>query len=364
MQHGTPTGTQTTLALGQYTLFNFGKDRDNYEKAKLSVERNRQTMKEAERQVRFDVTSKFYELKTKQDLLDISKRTVTSAKAVVDLIRSRIAVGKAKENDLSSAEVDLLTAQNQFLGDETVYIQTLWALNTILGDGINHKYLVKAKIDFKKMKLTMEEALKIFQLNSPAMRDAKASLEGARIDYRLAQKNSLPLPTVTFSGITLGYAMGNTKSTQIRDTTGASTSGNLDVSAGLSFTIPLLGPTGFLGGRTRRAAEIAEEKAEIAMRLASNTTEISVRDIFTRFAQQEEQIQNAQKIYKDAGKIFESALAGLQGSANLNRLDLKDAITQLRTAEQNFTNLVLSHYGLKLQLSSTIGVDEFPEDKL
>ena len=364
MQHGAPTGTQTYLGLGQYTLFNFGKDRDTYEIAKMNMERSRQTMKEAERQIRFDVISKVYTLKTKQDLLDISKRTVDSAKAVVELVRSRIAVGKAKENDLSSADVDLLTAQNQLLGDETTYNQSLWDVNTILGDELNHKYLIKAKIDFKKMKMTMEEALKAFQDNAPAIRDAKLSLESARIAYRRAQKDSLPLPTVTFTGINLGYAMGTTKSTPIRDTTGGSTSGNFDIVTGLNFTIPLWGDGGFLGGRTRRAAEIAEEKAEIALRVASNASEYGIRSIYTQFSQQETSIENAQKIYRDTGKIFEAALHGLQGSANFNRLELKDAITQLRSAEQNYTNLVLSHYALKLSLASAIGVDEFPEDKL
>ena len=48
----------------------------------------------------------------------------------------------------------------------------------------------------------------------------------------------------------------------------------------------------------------------------------------------------------------------MQGSANLNRLDER-CHYPVRTAEQNFTNLVLSHYGLKLQLASAIGVDEF-----
>ncbi|MBI2606173.1 MAG: TolC family protein [Deltaproteobacteria bacterium] len=362
LNHGTP-ASRAALSLGEYTLYNFGKDRDAYQMAKLTAERSRQNIKEVERDVRFSVINAIYGLMTKQDLLDISQRSVDQAEAVYELIKSRIPLGKAQESDLASAEVDLLNAKNKLLEDETTYTQSTWALNNVLGDPIGHKYLIKAKIKFNKLKMKLEDAIRIYKETSPGVRDAKVALEQARITLRIAKKNFLPLPTVTFSGVTLGYDMGPRQSAKVRESTG-SPSGNLDVSASVNFTIPLTGDGGIFNGRARRAAEISEEQAEIALRVAGNSTEIAVRSAYTQIVQQESTIKNAEEIFRKAASVFDASLKTLQSGTGFDRLDLKDAISSLRSAEQNYTSAILAHYNQEIELAKLIGVDELPEDKL
>lgn len=176
----------------------------------------------------------------------------------------------------------------------------------------------------------------------------------------------MPLPSVVFSGITIGNNFGSRGTTTIRDTSSPVTgplSGNLDISASLNFTIPLVGSGGFLNERALRTAELAVDSSDLALRNASNNGEINARTQYINLVQLENQIDNNERIFKESLKVFENALQTVQAKAVTNRLDLRDAINQLRTAEQTYAASVLQHYSAKLALATVLGVDQFPGEK-
>jgi outer membrane protein TolC len=112
-----------------------------------------------------------------------------------------------------------------------------------------------------------------------------------------------------------------------------------------------------------RRAEIQEEQAELYLLQTANSLETNLRNLYQQIQVAEQQIQNNQTLFREANQVFENALKSLQESSSFNRLDLKDAITQLRNAEIQLTNAILQHYSLKLQIAELIGVDNFSEDK-
>ena len=360
LDRGAASGS-TQLNLGQYTIFNFGKDADLYNISKLEVERARQSIREIERQVRFDTIQAVFRFRTQQDLLDIAQRSTDSAQAIFDLIKSRVSLKRATETDMASAEVDLINAKNELISAQTAYSQAAWNLNYVLGDPINHSYRVKSAIKYIRFKMALDDILQIFKDNAPQVRDAKKFLEQAKLTEKIADKNSLPLPSVTFSGVSIGSTYGANGTAPIRNTTNG---GNLDISASLNFTIPIVGDGGFLNARTRRAAELNTEIAELNLRNAANQGEVIVRGQYVQLLQTETTIENNNRLFKQSLRVFEDTLIGLQSRNAINRLDLKDAISQLRHAEQQLTDSVLNHYSLKLQLAETIGVDRFPEENL
>jgi outer membrane protein TolC len=353
---------QPYVAMGEYTIFNFGRDKDVYEINQLAVKRARQVIKEAERSVRFDVIVKFYALKTQQDLLDVAERSVLQAEAIHQLIKSRLPLGKATQRDLSSADVDLLTAKNVLVQQESTYNQALWNLNVAVGDRVNTKYRAEGEIRYAKLRTTLEELLRLYKDNAPAIRDARLTYEVRQISQKLAEKNSLPLPVVTFSGITVGQTYGPKGTSPLRNTTAATESGNINVSGSLNFSLPLTGEGGLFGSRTRRAAEIAVESAEIDLRNSANNTEVLIRTYYQLLQQYFSQIGIFERIFKETSVVFESSLKLLSGGTNTSRLELRDAIAQLRGAEQSLTSAILSYYSIKLELAKAVGIDKFPED--
>lgn len=349
------------LNIGEYRLYNFGRDKDTYEIARNLVDRARQMLVESVRAVRIDVLTKLFTLKSKQDLLDVSQRSVDQAQAIMSLIQSRQSIGKATAEDLSSAGVDLLNAKNSLLLAETDYKQATWALNLVLGDPVSQAYDVDVQFSYKPIAVPVEELLKLYRDVSPQVRNARLTLDQSQIALRLAEKNVLPLPTVTLSGLTIGETYNHNGPSQVR-TTGANNSGNIDVGASLNFTIPLTGDGGLFGTRTIRQAEIAQETAEIGFWDALRQTDVQIRTQYAQILQLESQIKNNEKLLTESATVLEGAMKKFQHSTEINRLDLKNAIEQVRSAEQNFTGSIIQHISLKYSLAQLVGVDVLPGD--
>jgi outer membrane protein TolC len=376
-QHGFQSAG-VALNLGQYVVYNWGRDKDAYHIAELEVERARESIHEVERDVRYRVIQSVFNFKTQADLVDAAQRVVDSAEAVHELVRSRVTSGRATRADLASVSIDLLNARNILIQNQNAYNRALWDLNVVLGDPVGHRYRVKTEVRFIKFRMPLDEVLSIFRENSPAIKDARKGLEQSRAELRIAEKNRLPLPTIAFSGLTLGYNFfpngtqpNRSDSQQIPPILNNAAvgnyppqNGNFNFGAQLQFTIPLTGDGGFLGERKLRAAEINVDLAELNLRNAANLSETQAQDLYSQIIQIETTVDYNQRIFKQASEVFEASLAILQTRGTLNRLDIKNALEQLLTAETNLTSSVLNHYNLKLQLASLIGVDRFPEENL
>ncbi|MBI3543770.1 MAG: TolC family protein [Deltaproteobacteria bacterium] len=333
---------------------NFGRDRDTLKSAELEVDRSRESMHETERGVRFQVIQTVFNFKTRQDLLDVAQRSVESCESVLSLVRGR----KSSRADVASAEIDLLNARNILIQSQTAYSQALWDLNLVLGDPIGHPYRVKSEVKFIKFRMTLDDVLSVYRQNAPAIHDARKTYEQRQAELRIAEKNALPLPVLQFSGFNFGYNFTSVGTFPNRDP------GNVNFSLGLALSIPIIGDGGFLFQRALRQAEVRVEAAEVDLRNAANVNEVRARGLYTTLLQLEYAVDLNQRIFKQSSDVFEASLSALQNRSLYNRLDLKNALEQLRTAELALTSSVLDHYNAKLELANLIGVDRFPEENL
>ena len=198
--HGFPAGA-ISLNLGQYTLFNFWRDQIVYEQAKLNYERERERVGEVERQVRFQIITEYFRLKTEQEKLEAARRSVAISESIVNLVKSRVRIGKATESDVSSSNVDLLTAKSLFNDQERTVTTEQRNLNILLGDPVDSRYLLKSELQYVHLSIGYDDALKIYFDNSPSIKDQRLALKVGDYGLELAEKQRLPLPTVTVSGI-------------------------------------------------------------------------------------------------------------------------------------------------------------------
>ena len=77
-----------SLSLGSYTLFNFFRDRANYDIAKLSFEQAKLDYQQAIRSAKFQLISQYFQTKIAQEKLDAAQRSVLTAQAILELIDS------------------------------------------------------------------------------------------------------------------------------------------------------------------------------------------------------------------------------------------------------------------------------------
>ena len=356
--HGYPSST-ASLSLGSYTLYNFGKDSLTYEQAKLDWLRAKETYVETARSIKFKTISAFWSLKSALDKLDAATRSVELAQAIFDLQESRAALGKAAASDVSSSSVDLMNAKNLRDTLDTSAKNALWALNPLLGDPVGTPYEIDEQISFLPISLTEDMVYAVYLRESASMKTLKTTLKKAELALELEEKNKLPLPKITFSGITVSY---NNSYYGNRPDLYTSSSGttNLDVNASVSLTLPLLGSGGLFGGRTVELAQITRDQAELRLRDQGNRDKAAIYQVIQNIRQYEQTVNNNRESLKTSSEILEGVLQKIEKAENVSRLDLKDAIAQARQAEIALSESILAHLNYKTDLAQTIGVDYLP----
>jgi outer membrane protein TolC len=357
--HGYPTSA-ATLSLGSYTLFNFGKDQLLYEQAKLDWTRAKETSDEIIRNVKFQVIIAYWKLKTEMDKSEAAERSVEIAQTILDLLESRLPLGKAAKQAVNSSVLDLNNAinlRNQLKTNEKI---ALWALNPLLGDPVGLEYKITEQISFLPISLTEDIVYDVYLRESPSIKSSKKELKKASIALELEKLGRLPLPKVSFSGANLTAANSYyaTESDFYSTTTGNK---NFYVSGSVNLTLPLLGPGGLLGSRSVDQASIFYDQAVLRLNDTTNRDKAFIYQLIQNIRQAETAVENNRKSLQASSDVL-SALIKQLSTGSVSRLDLKDALQQTRTSELDLSESILNHLTYKTQLAQLIGVDYLPRN--
>lgn len=356
-QRGDPMAS-VGLNMGEYTVFNSFKDKMSFDIAKLGYEREKERMVETTRSVRSDVVEAYFRAKTEQDKLAAAKRSRKMAKALLRLVKSRARVGKASSSDASSAEVDVLSAQNrvnELVGSEQ---SARWQLNTLLRYRLDAKYQLSTRLRFRPLKLTTEAAMKSYTSSAPSILDATYGLKASETSLKLAKMNRLPLPTVSFSGIGIRYVRNDFGTTGLQTSTTGLDSGNIDLTASIYLSLPLVGPGGLFRQREVRQAYHYKEISRLSYLETKLRDESAIHSSILTTRQQEKSIRNLQNSLKNATKVL-NLLTKQMRRGRVSRLEVRDALEQARETELTLKDEILYHLSSKLQLGNLIGSDQF-----
>jgi len=358
--------TSLGISIGEYTLFNFGKDRNSWEGTRLGFERSEEAYYESRRGIRHGAINAYFGYHTAKEREGAAKRSVTISKALLELTKSRLRIGKATKVDVSSSTIDVITAKKAYLSARTATKSALWALNQVLGHKAGVRYRLITELKFVPVKVRKKWAIKKYMADSPAMKDASLSVKTAELALEMAELNRLPLPTVTISGLAVTYTNdyygSPTATANALSTTAGTSSGNIDVTASVSLTLPLYGPGGLFNNRSIRSTEIGLTLAENSFDQAKLGGIISMRTQVQGLKDQEEQISLQQEQLTAAAQVLNSMMVKMR-TKSVDRLELRDAITQARSAELDLADSILGHIGAKLSLAAELNMDKLPKDK-
>jgi outer membrane protein TolC len=357
--HGYPSSS-ATLALGSYTIFNFWRDWNVYEQAKLDWNRARETYTEFVRATRIQVVLTFFRCKTEQDKLEAAQRSVEISEAIAGLVKSRQRQGQANERDVSSSEVDVLNARNELNQRRTNAKSFFWTLNQLLGDPIDTQYVITEEIKFVPLRISPEQALRIYLEQSPSMKNAVRDLRKADLTVELEEKNRLPLPKISFSGVNVGYTNQYFGTRPDLYTNQAGTS-NFDIIASVNLVLPLTGPGGLFNSRRVEQTHISRELTEINYRDISARDQATIFQLISSIRQDEMSISNGKKAFESSSALLDSLFSQLSNKST-SRLEIRDAIKQARDSEIALAEATLSHLSNKLTLVQLMGVDRLEGD--
>ena len=353
-----------SLALGQYTLFNFFKDRANFDVAKLNYDRAKFRYQEQLRGSKFSLINLYFQTKIAQEKLEAAERSMAISQAVAELIDSRKKLGKATEDEQNSASVDLLNAKVAYSNERKNIDQISINLKTTLNATPDTEFKLTTEPPFVPVELDEKHFFDVYRTQSSAAREAELGLTVAEQNASLAEKSRLPLPTLSFSGITLNYSDGYAGGAAPTYTSTNSPGGMLEVAATLSLSIPIFGPNGFFNEKAVRGSYIAREQAEIAQKNAMMNGELTIRQKISTIKQLESQIKTLREALAKSSQLLNNTFKKAASNSVTDRLQLRDALLQARQTELSYLDSLLGHISEKNGLADFIGLERLPGDQL
>lgn len=346
--------SRLSIDIGQYTLFNFWRDQLAYEKSRLGFDRAKERYAELDRNTRFNIIRTYFLLWTTQEKLDAAKRSYMVASAILDLVNSQVRLGKAGQNEISSASVDKLFAATQVNEIQSFVVQTQRQLALLLGDPVDTQYKLSSAIKYAQIQLSEKQIVDTIERTSPQVRDAKLLTRTSQIDLEIAEKTRLPIPTISLSGISIGMTNQLYGSKSYTTSTATYNPGAIDIAAAVTLSLPLYGEGGFMNKRGISRARIARDVAETTYIQTFSQLKADALSTLFQIKQLEESIKNQKETAETNEKVLNQFFSNAS-KAKVSRLELRDALNQARAAQLQVLDSILNHLNQKLTLADTVG---------
>jgi outer membrane protein TolC len=352
----TPGGT-LGLSLGDYTVFNWGKDYAVYLNNKENYERTKQIYSESKRDLKLDLIAKYFELVSTKMIEKIRQDQLRHASFVYRLNKEKITIGKTSQQDYYQARSEYLKAQNDYheakmqsdILDENMSFK--------IADEVGTKYILSEQLEYKRIKLSLEDALDFARKQNPTLLNSKTTIHNAERNLDIAHKENLPLPkfTVNLGAYNKNFGVA-TNSTKYTTTNG---NGNIELVASINATWDLTGEDGLFNNTKLSKSRMNRDISMYELKKNIHYAESMVRETYKNILNYQNQLMILEARIPSVQKTFDTVLENyLSGKARYN--DFHIALIDLSETKIALETVRYNHLKEKITLSKMLGIEDFP----
>ena len=352
----TPTGA-LGLSLGDYTVFNWGKDYAIYLNKKSLYSRKKQVFDESKRELKLELIGTYFNLLATKQIQKIRQDQLRHASYIYRLNKEKIAVGKTSKQDYYLARSEYLKAQNDYHEAKSSADVADENMAFLITDEIGTKYVLNEELDYKRIKITLDDSLALSAKNNPTILNNKTTVENAERSYDVALKENMPLPkfTVNLGAYNKNFGPG------INSTTYETVSGsrNVELVASLNATWSLTGEDGFLNSNKLSIGRIGKEIAFKELEKNSHFSQSFIRQTYLSILSLQNQIIVLEARIPSLQKAFDTILENyINGKTKY--YDFHLILDELTTVKVLYQQKKLQHLQEKLDLAKVTGIEDFP----
>lgn len=349
------------LSLGEYTLFNWGKDYAQYRNTVDLLNREKGVYSESTKNQKLDLILSYFTLLNQKNLERIFQDELRHASFIYRLNKEKITVGKTSQQDYYQARNDYLKAQEDYQNAKLKTQDMEEEMAFTIVDNVGTRYVLTEALEYKKIKMSLDEALGLVSKQSPDFLTKKILKNNAERNYDIAQKENLPLPKISLN---LG-AYNKTFDKNINHTLFETQNGNgnLELVASINATWDLVGDNGFLNSQKLARSRVALELSKIDEERTKHSLNSQITSLYkSLFSMQNQMLVFDAKLptsQKNFDLILENYLNGKTKYA-----DFHLALFDLIETKLNFENLKLMHLTQKITFLKLLGLEDFPGENL
>ncbi|MBF0314794.1 MAG: TolC family protein [Oligoflexia bacterium] len=356
------------MEIKEFNLFNWGKDHLNYENRRDQITREDRSLFEERINLRYRLIRLYFDyVKVKREE-EITKEYVRRSTFLYRSNREKAALGRASGQQFYQARNQYLKSQQEYNQARIERKAKEKELSLVTGDAPETMYRPIDLLQFKELKISLEESLRLYSSHNFLVKDKSAAVVQAQRSYELALKENLPLPRFSLNlGSYLHTFDKNSSQTGLTTVnieedhsfTGAPGGKNVEIRASIDLVWNIFGEKGAFNNRERMAAYYKKIIANIEYDSAKNWAENGIRREFQEIIELEEQVKIMGPLATSARKQYEQTLDNYLGS-RASFLEIKDALTNIRDQEILLERVRYNHLLAKLELAKIIGLEDFP----
>lgn len=344
----------------EYTVFNWGRDYLTYLNQKATFEREKQSLTEQRRLLRFQIIDQYFNTKRLQKIRRIKRSQLRHTSFMYRLNKEKLALKKINKQQLFQAKGEFLRAHKEFQDANAETAQAEEQLAQLVGDGLETNYTLTNEIKVKPFTLGKNESINFAKVKAPILRQARVELQNSNRDYERTRKENLPLPRFT---VRLG-AYRNSFSTAGNQETVTATNGtrNVEVAASINMTWRLFGSGGLFNSRNLERSYFNKRISEIRFSEARREITTNVNVFHKRIKFIEKEVEATKRQRDNNRNTFDITLDRyISGKTDFPNMKL--VLDGLIHAEMNYENAKYEHMSEKLNLANFVGIDDFPGEK-
>lgn len=356
LHSNSPTGS-LGLTLGDYTVFNWGKDYAVYLNQKNTYERSKQTLNESKRELKQDLVFEYFNLLSKKKIEKIRQDQLRQTSFIYRLNKEKITVGKTSSQDYYLSRSEYLKSQNDFHESK---IQTDVAdenLAFFIADPVGSKYISTEELNYKKINITLEELFDLAQRNNPQILNARLYKENATRDYDNAIKDNMPLPKLSINLGAYNQRFGPNDNSFRYNT--YNNGGDVELVATINTTWALTGEDGLFNSNKLAKTRIQNEISTRQLEKSSHFAQSYVRETYKKTLSLQNQLLILEARLSSMQKTFDTVLENYL-SGRSRYYDYSLSLLELTNTKIEFELTKLEHLRSKIQLAKYAGIEDFP----
>lgn len=352
----TPTGA-LGLSLGDYTVFNWGKDYALYLNTKSTYQRNKEIFDETKRELRLDLIGNYFFLMSTTNIEKIRQDQLRQASFLYRLNKEKITIGKTSKQEYYLARSEYLKAQNDYHQAKITSDLANENLAYLITDEIGTKYVLNEALDYRRIKITLDESLNISAKNNPTLLSNKTTIDNTQRSYDVALKENMPLPKFTVNLGAYNKRFGSTTNQTVYET--YSGSGNVELVASINATWSLTGADGFFNSNKLALGRIEKEIALKEYDKNIHFTGSIIRQTYKNILSLQNQLVILEARLPSLQKTFDTILDNYL-SGKTKYYDFHLSLLELTETKILYEQYKLNHLREKLSLAKLSGLEDFP----
>ena len=358
--NGTLSGT-LALEIGEYTLFNWGKDYLAYLNARTDFVRDNQALQDQRQKLRNRIMIHYSRLNQVHSAERVYREQLRESAYIYRFAREKARLGQLPTQDFSAARSQYLRSQSRYqLGsDQSRREDARMAL--LIVDSPSTQYILKGTTHYQKLHFPLEKGLEMAKQLNPEIKREQKNVEHREREYKLTQRENYPLPKISLNVGAYRHHWQSSSSLGRYETHRPNS--NLDVVAEIKATWPLSGKGGPFNQRKHQGVQIEVKRAHNRLAQAEHRAKSRIEDHYRMVKSLESQMAVARARRENAQKNFD-----LTKENYINRKTrfsaFQQALEEMVEARIHLQQVKHRHFEEKVLLSEAIGIEDFPEEIL